>query len=423
VRAGERTGDRSVCAQKNLEPTHVRLLREIGSLRRIECEFDHLFHDGNRRLDARERRDCSQWEKRCVHKLELLHPPTRTETMRTANPSRATGMLVLATAFWGLSFPTMKGLGLLQAPLLPDSSSWFVATLCLTYRFLGCALIMLVLCARTLRHITWLEIWQGVGLGIFAAGGLIFQMDGLAYTSASTSAFLTQFYCLIIPVWVALCDRRMPSLLVIACSLMVIIGVSILSSFDWRNLHLGRGELETIIGSIIFTGQILWLQRPKFARNNVNHFSLVMFAVIALCCFPIAMLTTEQARDWIVAYQSPSALAFLVILIFFCTLGGYGLMNAWQPYVTATQAGLIYCAEPVFASLFALFLPGLFSTWASIPYPNEQLGFKLLIGGGLITLANALIQLQPASGPKAAPEITGTHPGTPTAAKELRADS
>jgi hypothetical protein len=45
VRVGDRTGNRSACAQKRLEPTHVRLLREIGAvgLRSIECEFDHLF--------------------------------------------------------------------------------------------------------------------------------------------------------------------------------------------------------------------------------------------------------------------------------------------------------------------------------------------------------------------------------------------
>jgi hypothetical protein len=36
-------GDRLACAQKMLEPTHVRLLRGHSGLRSIECEFDHLF--------------------------------------------------------------------------------------------------------------------------------------------------------------------------------------------------------------------------------------------------------------------------------------------------------------------------------------------------------------------------------------------
>jgi hypothetical protein len=44
VRVGMRLGNWMACAQKRFEPTHVRLLREQNAkLRRIECEFDHLF--------------------------------------------------------------------------------------------------------------------------------------------------------------------------------------------------------------------------------------------------------------------------------------------------------------------------------------------------------------------------------------------
>jgi drug/metabolite transporter (DMT)-like permease len=80
-------------------------------------------------------------------------------------------------------------------------------------------------------------------------------------------------------------------------------------------------------------------------------------------------------------------------VILFCTLGAYTLMNVWQPHVTATEAGLIYCIEPLFASLFALVLPGWISHVARIDYPNERLTSHLLIGGGLITAANVLIQI------------------------------
>src|SRR5262245_45099392 len=216
---------------------------------------------------------------------------------------QAAQMLVLANACWGLSFPTMKALALLQQPLLPQSSSWFVASSALTVRFSLAALVMLILCARTLRQLTALEVWQGLGLGVFASAGLIFQMDGLAYTSASTSAFLTQFYCLTIPLWVALRDRRWPCGRTVLCCLLVIAGVAVLSEINWRDLHLGRGELETLIGSTIFTGQILWLQRPKFAGNNVSHFTLIMFAVIALACLPVAALTMGPGEDLAGAYR------------------------------------------------------------------------------------------------------------------------
>ena len=68
------------------------------------------------------------------------------------------------------------------------------------------------------------------------------------------------------------------------------------------------------------------------------------------------------------------------------------MMNGWQRRVTATEAGLIYCAEPLFVSALALFLPGWFSLWTGVNYPNEHLTARLLAGGTLLTAANVLLQ-------------------------------
>src|SRR6185436_1727595 len=140
---------------------------------------------------------------------------------------------------------------------------------------------------------------------------------------------------------------------------------------DW--LRLGRGEVETLLGSTIFTGQILWLQRPKFVGNNVNHFSLVMFLVIVVASLPIAVVTASPIHDWMAPYRLGSVWIFTGTLTVFCTLGAYVLMNRWQPLLSATQAGLLYCLEPVFASVFALFLPACLSWLAGIDYANEKL--------------------------------------------------
>jgi len=324
--------------------------------------------------------------------------------------SHAIQMLVLATAFWGLSFPATKALELAQQKLLPGGSSWFVASLCIVYRFGIAALILLPLSARTLDRFNRLELEQGVGLGLFAGVGLLLQVDGLAYTAASTSAFLTQCYCLFIPLWVAWRKRRRPSAKVFASCAMVIGGAAVLAKVDWRILRIGRGEWETIAASVIFTGQILWLERPKYAANQVKHFSFVMFGVMALVCLPVALLTTQRPADWLRAYGSVPTLGFLVVLVVFCTFGGYLLMNRWQRYVNATRAGLIYCIEPVFASLFALFLPAWFSSWALLDYANETLTGQLLLGGGLITAANLLIH-SPAAAPKRPQTDTANPPG------------
>src|SRR6266404_4133678 len=163
-------------------------------------------------------------------------------------------MLIFATALWGLSFPTTKALARSQQELLPASSSWFIASLCIVYRFAIAALMVSFFSARTLPRLTRLELEQGLGLGIFGGAGILLQVDGMAYTAASTSAFLTQCYCLLIPLWVARRERRPPPVRVLLSCVMVIVGAAVLANVDWHNLSLGRGEWETIAASVIFTG-------------------------------------------------------------------------------------------------------------------------------------------------------------------------
>jgi len=94
-------------------------------------------------------------------------------------------------------------------------------------------------------------------------------------------------------------------------------------------------------------------------------------------------------------WTSPAWLTLTLTLTAFCTLGAYSIMNAWQPKISTTEAGLIYCIEPIFGSALALFLPGLLSIWVGIHYANETATWTLLAGGSLITIANVLLQLRP----------------------------
>jgi drug/metabolite transporter (DMT)-like permease len=301
-------------------------------------------------------------------------------------------MLLLATACWGLSFPVMKALALEQQKLVPDLGSWFFTSLGVMYRFGLAGLILALFACRDLKNLTRLELEQGLGLAVFGAAGILFQMDGLSYTAASTSAFLTQCYCIFIPLWVALLSRRWPARKVVFCVGLVVLGMAVLADLDFRDLKLGRGEWETLIASLLFTGQILWLERPRYSGNNPIRFSVVMFLGMSILTLPVVLLTSPNFGAWTQAFASPAACGFLAALIVVCTLGAYLLMNFWQPRVSATEAGLIYCVEPVIASTLALFLPALFSGWANLTYSNETLTTRLLIGGSLITVANVLLQ-------------------------------
>ncbi len=307
---------------------------------------------------------------------------------------RACLWLVFATLIWGTSFPLVKAIWLVQEKLVPNPPDFFLAALATVARFGIAGILIALFSIRTLRRLTRCEISQGLGLGVFGGLGILFQMDGLAHTAASTSAFLTQFTCLFIPLWVALRRRALPGPFIIAATLLVLWGMAILTGFKLSGLKLGRGEAETILSALFFAAQILWLERPRYAANRVANFTVVMFAAIAVLIMPIALLTAPTPRAILTAYSSGPVLVLVGALALACTLAAYSLMNYWQPHVSATEAGLIYCVEPLFTSVFAAFLPGWLSVFAGIQYANEHFTHALLLGGGLITLANVLIQLE-----------------------------
>jgi drug/metabolite transporter (DMT)-like permease len=306
-------------------------------------------------------------------------------------------MLLGSCASWGLSFPLMRAYNLFIAGRMPEASSWFAASWSLAVRFAGAALLMLAWLAwrGQWRGTTRLERDQGLALGLFTALGMLLQCDGLSYTHASTSAFLTQCYCIFVPAWLALRGRRLPPVRVMIAALLVMAGIAILAGVDWRTLRLGRGEWETIGASAVFTAQILCVERPAYAGNHPLRVSCLAFAVSAALFLPVALATAPGAHQLVQAVTDPAAALCLLTLTLVSTLLGMVLMFTWQRHLEATAAALIYGCEPLFASAFAFVLPGLLATALGIAYANEHFTPSLVIGGALIIGANVLVQLRP----------------------------
>ncbi len=311
-------------------------------------------------------------------------------------------MLLLANLLWGLSFPLIKALGQEHARLLPESGTWFITAMCIAPRFLLAAAFLWAVAGRRTLDATRAEVKQGLLLGVSASLGMLFQTDGLQFTAASTSAFLTQFYALLIPLYVAARARRWPRPAVAGAAVLVLAGVAVLARVDPRSFHLGRGELETLVSSGFFMWQILVLEHRGFAGNRVRPVTAIMFTTQAAVFCAMALATAPEPAAVLVPWTSAPWLASTLALTVFCTLGSFLLMNRFQPAISATEAGLIYCTEPIFTSLLALFLPGLLSAWAGFSYPNETLTWQLLVGGALITAANLLVQWRPERPPAGA---------------------
>ena len=300
-------------------------------------------------------------------------------------------LLILACVLWGLSFPLVKALHLEQTARVPGASSLFLAAWLQTARFgLGALILVPFIAGRNAP--TPREIRQALVLACWGGSGLWLQADALAYTDASTSAFLTQAYCVFLPLWACLRRRRWPGIQVTAATLLVLTGGAILSGWRPGHLRLGRGEIETIGAAFLFTFQILALENPRDEANRGAMVTFVMFIAIALLLLPLTLISSPSLPACLSAGASLPAFSIVCLLALFCSVAAYLLMNIWQPKVSATEAGLIYTTEPVFTAVFVLFLPALLGRFIHQPYPDESLSPQMIIGGSLILAANLLMQ-------------------------------
>lgn len=315
--------------------------------------------------------------------------------MKHALHNRALIWLLIATSLWALSFPFVKILYIEQQSLVPGASTLFLSILLMATRFAMASLLLLPWVLPHLKTYTKLEWQQGLWLALFGGVGMWLQADALAYTKASTCAFITQGYCVFLPIYHALRNRKSPGTHTIVAVVMVVVGVGWLSGVRPSDLQLGRGEWETLLAALIFTMQILCLENPRYQGNRSMPITWIMFLGITVFATPCTFALTEKSTDVITALSSPAALGLIAAMAVLCSIGAYGLMNRWQGYLSSVEAGLIYCAEPVFTSFIALFLPAIVGAWMGRSIANESLTIALIGGGILITLANILLQTRP----------------------------
>jgi drug/metabolite transporter (DMT)-like permease len=161
------------------------------------------------------------------------------------------------------------------------------------------------------------------------------------------------------------------------------------------------GDTLTTLGSVFFAFQVLFLDHygKKIDSVAVTPSMFLTASVLGWITVGLILGTSLKSQtgvadmaffDWVQLSMRPVFLIALFALAILCSLLAFGWMNKFQPAITAAQAAVIYSLEPVFASTWALFLPGMLSLVSGIEYLNEQVTWGLLSGGVLILLANVV---------------------------------
>jgi drug/metabolite transporter (DMT)-like permease len=356
------------------------------------------------------------------------------KTIETRARTLAIIALVIVNALWGLSFPLMKSLNQqMEHGFQMEASqiSWLLHvafTSCMIgLRFFIALLLLCAFCPGLVRNATRFEWQVGVYVGLFFYFGLVLQVMGLASIPASRSGFLTSLTTVFTPILSAALFRRIPTINVAIGAFAALVGVSILTGLivcdQWRigvsPDALSKwtiGDTLTTIGSVLFTCQLLVLdhygKKVNSAAITPGMFLTVVIAA-AITFFSLHRIGLPKVESgseplliWVSLFSSPMVAGMILFLAVFCSVIAFLGMNRYQPDITAAQASIIYSTEPVFASLWALFVPGLL-TWVSFRfgYPDEQLSLPLVLGGAIILMAN-VVALWPRENPPDAPTET-----------------
>lgn len=307
----------------------------------------------------------------------------------------ALSILAGSTVVSGGCFVLYKAALLVQQPLAAGESSWFIAAYSLVPRFFLAVLLLLAICGGRVLQLTRPERTQAVFMAVTSFAGCLLQTDGLQRTTAATTAFLTQFYVILIPLTWAVVQRKRPSWAVLLAASLVLAGVALLARVDWHTFHIGRGEMEVLLSAGFFALLLSALNWPAFAANRAERTSAGMFVLEGGLFAAVSLLTCREPAHLLTPFASTSWLALVLVTTVLGTAGPFVVNNRWQRFITTTEAGLLYSFGPIVAALTESVLPASLARWTGIEYPNQPLTSALIAGGALILAANALIQLRP----------------------------
>lgn len=310
------------------------------------------------------------------------------ETNRIRERS-AIGMLLVACAFWGMSFNWNKeaqeilSLNWVAVGHVESLEAHGPATF-LAIRFPLAALAWAMLFPRSLHGWTTATIRGGAFGGLFLSIGMLLQHYGLAYTSESLSAFLTSLTILFTPIAAALLlKHRVPPALWFAIGLATL-GVALMT------LHReeGRFDIGALLGllcAVVFSGHLLVVDYFG-KREDPWRFTLAQLIVAAMVFVGYAIWrsggdVTLAPGVVMRAFESGKFAALTLAAVFFATLVTFGIMFRFQPRTTPTRAALVYLTEPLFATAYAWFAA------------DRIIGPVAWLGAGLIILGNVVAEV------------------------------
>ena len=235
---------------------------------------------------------------------------------------------------WGGTFVVVKD-AIEQMPLMDLMAwRWIIAVAVLVLIRPRCLLVS----RATYKH--------GAIVGVTTFLGYLFQTIGLQTTTASVSGFITGMFVVFTPLlmWVFGREKLTPPIWV-----AVAFATAGLAALSLRGWAFGVGESWTLLGALFWAGQIIFLARWS-TRENAYSMATIQLGTAGLLFIigatPGGLTPPPNQGVWI----------GILILSVFASALAFSVQTWGQSHLDATRAAVIFSTEPIFASIFGIWI-------------------------------------------------------------------
>ena len=285
--------------------------------------------------------------------------------MSEANLRRLSEAALIGIAsIWGLTFVMVK-----------DAIEELPTMAFLAYRFIPASLIVAVVFRKQLAALSR-DGWRaGAVMGVFLAGGYIFQTLGMENTTASNAGFITGLFVVLTPVLAAIVLRQSLPATVWAAAGVAAVGLWLLAGAgtDFN----ARGDGLVLVCSFSLAAHIL-ATAGAVKVHDVGALLAIQLGVVGAICLAIGAIAGDLE-----APEGATVWSALIVTSLIASALGFFVQTFAQQHAPPARTALILAAEPAFAGLFGWLLN------------DDRLTAAGWLGAGLIMTAIVAVEIIP----------------------------
>ena len=281
---------------------------------------------------------------------------------------RSTLILLITAVIWGLAFVAQREGAKHVGALTFNASRFALGAIVL-------APVILIAERKAGRDKLVRSVKYGAVAGLFLFAAAVTQQYGINITgSAGKSAFITGLYTVLVPIAYILFFRKKTSVNIVAGAVIAVAGLYLLCGAMGP---LGVGDLLLFICAMLWSAQIIWVDRAASRDVAPITFSAVEFATAAAICAVGAAIFETVSLAGIRAAAIPILYSGIMSTGVAFTLQIVGQKNA-----DPTTAAIVMSTEAVWAAVGGVLIL------------HETMNARAIIGAALMLTGIVTAQLK-----------------------------